>query len=144
MVPAVHACLAGGTILDLMSSWVSHLPEDRRFAKVVGHGMNAAEAGAFLYAPHPVILSHAVAYSRGILRHGPRKHLQAGALDTRSACMQLARNRRLDSFFVRNLNMAPDGWALGERSFDAVLICVSVQYLQQVFACTSDCVILCT
>ena len=45
--------------------------------------------------------------------------------------MQLARNRRLDSFFVRNLNMEPDGWALGERSFDAVLICVSVQYLQQ-------------
>ena len=45
---------------------------------------------------------------------------------------QLARNRRLDSFFVRNLNAEPDGWALPERSFDAVLCCVSVQYLQQV------------
>ena len=49
-----------------------------------------------------------------------------------TAHAQLARNRRLDSFFVRNLNAEPDGWALAERSFDAVLICVSVQYLQQV------------
>ena len=46
--------------------------------------------------------------------------------------MQLARNRRLDAFFVRNLNAEPDGWALADRSFDAVLCCVSVQYLQQV------------
>ncbi|UAJ08901.1 class I SAM-dependent methyltransferase [Polymorphobacter megasporae] len=34
-----------GRILDLMSSWISHLPEDRRYA-VVGHGMNAAELAA--------------------------------------------------------------------------------------------------
>ncbi len=46
--------------------------------------------------------------------------------------MQLARNKRLDSFFVRDLNAEPDGWALPDRSFDAVLCCVSVQYLQQV------------
>ena len=48
--------------------------------------------------------------------------------------LQLARNKRLDSFFVRNLNLEPDGWALADRSFDAVLCCVSVQYLQQVRA----------
>jgi SAM-dependent methyltransferase len=30
-------------ILDLMSSWISHLPPDLDFAEVVGHGMNAAE-----------------------------------------------------------------------------------------------------
>jgi SAM-dependent methyltransferase len=30
-------------ILDLMSSWVSHLPEDMQFAEVVGHGLNEAE-----------------------------------------------------------------------------------------------------
>ena len=30
-------------ILDLMSSWVSHLPEDITFKKVIGHGMNEAE-----------------------------------------------------------------------------------------------------
>jgi SAM-dependent methyltransferase len=30
-------------IFDLMSSWVSHLPEDLEFAHVEGHGLNAAE-----------------------------------------------------------------------------------------------------
>lgn len=37
---------AGGRLLDLMSSWVSHLPEDHEYAEVVGHGMNAAELEA--------------------------------------------------------------------------------------------------
>ena len=37
---------AGGAILDLMSSWVSHLPEDVAYACVVGHGMNAEELAA--------------------------------------------------------------------------------------------------
>ncbi|MGD1849730.1 MAG: class I SAM-dependent methyltransferase [Cyanophyceae cyanobacterium] len=37
-------CLpANGRILDLMSSWVSHLPDDVPFASVEGHGMNEAE-----------------------------------------------------------------------------------------------------
>lgn len=35
-----------GEVLDLMSSWVSHLPDDRRYKRVVGHGMNAAEVYA--------------------------------------------------------------------------------------------------
>ena len=30
-------------ILDLMSSWVSHLPINIRYKKVIGHGMNQAE-----------------------------------------------------------------------------------------------------
>ena len=30
-------------ILDLMSSWVSHLPVDIRYKKVIGHGMNESE-----------------------------------------------------------------------------------------------------
>ena len=34
---------AQGRVLDLMSSWISHLPPDRRYAEVVGHGMNAGE-----------------------------------------------------------------------------------------------------
>jgi SAM-dependent methyltransferase len=33
----------GSRVLDLMSSWVSHLPEDVEFAHVEGHGMNAEE-----------------------------------------------------------------------------------------------------
>ncbi|KAG2446475.1 hypothetical protein HYH02_008466 [Chlamydomonas schloesseri] len=76
----------GGAVLDLCSSWVSHLPPEVTYSKVVGHGMNAAE---------------------------------------------LARNPRLDSFFVRNLNTNPDGWAAADQSFDAVVCCVSVQYMQQ-------------
>ena len=33
-------------VLDLMSSWVSHLPNDCDFRDVVGHGMNAEELTA--------------------------------------------------------------------------------------------------
>ena len=36
----------GGTVLDLMSSWVSHLPGDLPLAEVIGQGMNAAELAA--------------------------------------------------------------------------------------------------
>lgn len=70
---------ADAAVLDLMSSWISHLPPDRKYARVVGHGLNAEE---------------------------------------------LARNGRLDSFFVRNLNQEPTGWALEDESMDAVLCCV--------------------
>ncbi|MET0269857.1 MAG: methyltransferase domain-containing protein [Sphingomonas sp.] len=35
----------GADVLDLMSSWVSHLPDDLPLA-VIGHGMNAAELAA--------------------------------------------------------------------------------------------------
>lgn len=36
----------GGAILDLMSSWVSHLPEDVRYERVAATGMNEAELAA--------------------------------------------------------------------------------------------------
>lgn len=71
-------------ILDLMSSWVSHLPEDVEFAHVEGHGMNREE---------------------------------------------LAKNSRLDGYFIQNLNHNPK-LPLNNEDFDAVLITVSVQYLQ--------------
>ena len=34
---------AGGVLLDLMSSWVSHLPPEVAFTEVIGQGMNAEE-----------------------------------------------------------------------------------------------------
>jgi SAM-dependent methyltransferase len=71
-------------VLDLMSSWVSHLPEEITFAHVEGHGMNGEE---------------------------------------------LARNPRLNHYFVQDLNQQPQ-LPLEDQSFDAVLITVSVQYLQ--------------
>ncbi len=37
---------AGAVLLDLMSSWVSHLPSETRYAEVIGLGMNAAELAA--------------------------------------------------------------------------------------------------
>jgi SAM-dependent methyltransferase len=71
-------------ILDLMSSWVSHLPPEIQFAEVVGHGLNAEE---------------------------------------------LARNNRLDRYFVQNLNKNQQ-LPCADGEFAAVLNTVSVQYLQ--------------
>ncbi|KAK9104297.1 hypothetical protein Scep_021141 [Stephania cephalantha] len=74
----------GWEVLDLMSSWVSHLPDEVDYKRVVGHGLNAQE---------------------------------------------LARNPRLDYFFVKDLNHDQQ-LQLEDSSFDAVLCTVSVQYLQ--------------
>ncbi|MEQ8995360.1 MAG: class I SAM-dependent methyltransferase [Coleofasciculus sp. B1-GNL1-01] len=71
-------------ILDMMSSHVSHLPDDMEFAHVEGHGMNEQE---------------------------------------------LARNPQLNHYFVHNLNKNPQ-LPLPDQEFDAVLNCVSIQYLQ--------------
>ncbi|MFD1469142.1 class I SAM-dependent methyltransferase [Hymenobacter caeli] len=46
---------AGGALLDLMSSWVSHLPADVPYRRVVGLGMNAAELRA-----NPRLTAHLV------------------------------------------------------------------------------------
>jgi hypothetical protein len=36
----------GGVVLDLMSSWISHLPAEVAYGEVIGHGMNAEELAA--------------------------------------------------------------------------------------------------
>eukprot|EP00903_Cladosiphon_okamuranus_P021001 g19293.t1 len=36
---------AGGAVLDMMSSWVSHLPPEVTYSRVDGHGMNLEELG---------------------------------------------------------------------------------------------------
>lgn len=71
-------------ILDMMSSWVSHLPDEIQFAHVEGHGLNGEE---------------------------------------------LASNSRLNHYFVQDLNANPK-LPLPDSDFEAVLNCVSVQYLQ--------------
>ncbi len=71
-------------IFDMMSSWVSHLPQEMEFSHVEGHGLNAEE---------------------------------------------LARNPRLNHYFVQDLNENPQ-LPLPDQEFDAVLNAVSVQYLQ--------------
>ena len=45
----------GGDILDLMSSWVSHLPPAHNYRSVTGLGMNAAELAA-----NPKLTAHIV------------------------------------------------------------------------------------
>ncbi|HUC72005.1 MAG TPA: methyltransferase domain-containing protein [Stellaceae bacterium] len=37
---------AGGVLVDLMSSWVSHLPPEIAYGEIIGHGMNAEELAA--------------------------------------------------------------------------------------------------
>jgi Methyltransferase domain len=41
-----EALPAGGALLDLMSSWVSHLPPETEYAEIIAHGMNATELAA--------------------------------------------------------------------------------------------------
>jgi SAM-dependent methyltransferase len=36
----------GGVVLDLMGSWVSHLPPEIAYREIIGHGMNEAELKA--------------------------------------------------------------------------------------------------
>lgn len=45
----------GGAVLDLMSSWISHLPPDVEFERVSGLGMNAEELSA-----NPRLVDHVV------------------------------------------------------------------------------------
>lgn len=73
----------GGDILDLMSSWVSHLPSEIEFKRVAATGMNQAELEA---------------------------------------------NPRLNDFVLRDLNQNPS-LPFPDASFDALMCCVSVQYL---------------
>ena len=74
-----------GVLLDLMGSWISHLPDDVSYAEVIGHGMNAEE---------------------------------------------LAANPRYARHFVQSLNQTPT-LPLADASVDAVVNCVSIQYLQR-------------
>ncbi|MBC7801664.1 MAG: methyltransferase type 11 [Gemmatimonadaceae bacterium] len=36
----------GGTVFDMQSSWISHLPPEAVYDEVIGHGMNATELAA--------------------------------------------------------------------------------------------------
>ena len=52
---------AGDRVLDLMSSWVSHLPDEVGYASVTGHGLNAAELAATTGQPKRALYARAVA-----------------------------------------------------------------------------------
>lgn len=95
-IDAVSKAKGGGKvdILDLCSSWISHLPpeSDCPLGKVVGVGMNEKE---------------------------------------------LAANKQLTDFVVRDLNQSPNLSQFDDSSFDIVAMTVSVDYLtkpQEVFS----------
>ncbi len=67
----------GGTVLDLMSSWVSHLP-DVAFAGVVGHGMNAEELAANSRLTRRFVQN---------LNMAPVLPLEAGSIDAALCCV---------------------------------------------------------
>ena len=75
---------SNNVILDLMSSWVSHLPTNTKYKKIIGHGMNESELRA---------------------------------------------NKRLDSFWVQNLNKIQI-LPIEDSSVDTGLIVAGWQYLQ--------------
>ena len=45
--------------------------------------------------------------------------------------VQLGRNKQLNRFFIRDFNTDTSTWAEKDNTFDAVVCCVSVQYMQQ-------------
>lgn len=72
--------LPGGAVLDLMSSWVSHLPPAVSYRRVVGLGMNAEELGA-----NPRLDAWVV----HDLNADPRLPFAAGEFDAAGCCVSI-------------------------------------------------------
>src|SRR6266550_1358939 len=71
---------AGGVLLDLMGSWVSHLPPEIEYAEVIGHGMNAEELAANPRLDRRFVQN---------LNRDPRLPLVDGSLDAAMICVSI-------------------------------------------------------
>jgi SAM-dependent methyltransferase len=71
---------AGGAILDLMGSWVSHLPDDILYERVVGLGLNRAELEA-----NPRMNEYVVQD----LNQNPRLPFGSGEFDAAAICVSI-------------------------------------------------------
>ena len=71
---------AGGVILDLMSGWVSHLPPEVPYSRVVGVGVNAC-----ILAENPFLDEWRVQD----LNRDPRLRFQAGEFDGAALCASI-------------------------------------------------------
>ncbi len=69
---------AGGVLLDLMSSWVSHLPPEVSFAEVIGQGMNAEELRTNLQLNRSFVQN---------LNRNPTLPLEADSCDAAMCCV---------------------------------------------------------
>ena len=74
------AIAPGAVVLDLMSSWVSHLPDELALAEVIGQGMNAAELAA-----NPRLTRHFVAD----LNRDPALKLESASCDAALCCVSV-------------------------------------------------------
>jgi SAM-dependent methyltransferase len=91
----------GTVVLDLMSSWVSHLPDALRTAEVIGHGMNAVELAA-----NPRLDRWFVAD----LNKTPVLPLDAGSVDVALACVGVQYLQRpVEVFSAVRRALRPDG-----------------------------------
>jgi SAM-dependent methyltransferase len=70
----------GGRILDLMSSWVSHLPQELTFARVVGLGLNEEELAA-----NPRLDEHLVQN----LNSTPKLPFESDTFDAAAICVSI-------------------------------------------------------
>ncbi len=70
----------GGAILDLMSSWISHLPPEVAYRAVVGLGLNEAELAA-----NPRLTGHVVQD----LNREPRLPFADGSFDGAAVCVSV-------------------------------------------------------
>ena len=59
----------GSAVLDLMSSWVSHLPEDIQYSRVSAQGMNKEELEANPQVKDHVLQTHQLFYIMLLLKH---------------------------------------------------------------------------
>src|SRR5690242_10231107 len=71
---------ACGAILDLMSSWVSHLPPEIEYGEVIGHGMNEEELSA-----NPRLTRH---FTQN-LNANPTLPLADDSLDAATICVSI-------------------------------------------------------
>ena len=70
----------GGAILDLMSSWVSHLPPEVEYARVVGVGLNRSELAA-----NPRL----DAFVAQDLNHTPQLPFERAEFDAAAICVSI-------------------------------------------------------
>ncbi|MCE9589315.1 MAG: methyltransferase domain-containing protein [Planctomycetes bacterium] len=70
----------GGAILDLMSSWISHLPGEARYRRVAGLGMNRDELAANPRLDHRVVQD---------LNRNPRLPFEDSVFDAATICVSI-------------------------------------------------------
>jgi SAM-dependent methyltransferase len=92
----------GADVLDLMSSWVSHLPDDLALGAVVGHGMNATELAA-----NPRLTRWFVQD----LNADPALPLEAASIDTALCCVGVQYLQRPVEVFAEMARLLRPGGA---------------------------------